>query len=96
MLRLILIFVTIAGMVWAGILSWTVNDDVWWAILHAILNWGYVVFVFAGKGFFGWAAGLTALFIQIVLHHAITPETPETKAGRAFLDSLDRSQRPRD
>ncbi|MAG12624.1 hypothetical protein CL630_02310 [bacterium] len=82
--------------VWGGILSWTANGGVWWAILHAILNWGYVAFVFAGKGFLGWVAGIAVLVLQIVLHRAITPETGASKAGRAVLDSLNTSQRPRD
>lgn len=32
------------GLIIAVALSWTVNHGVWWAILHAIFGWWYVIY----------------------------------------------------
>ena len=32
------------GAVLAVILSWTANKSIWWAALHGICGWGYVIY----------------------------------------------------
>ena len=34
------------GTVLAVIISWSINKSVWWAILHGIFGWFYVIYYF--------------------------------------------------
>ena len=32
------------GAVLAALLSWKINQNIWWALLHAALSWFYVIY----------------------------------------------------
>lgn len=36
----------LAGMVWAGILSWAKWHSLGWAIVHTLFGWFYVIYYF--------------------------------------------------
>ena len=42
--------VTLLGMGLAAYCSWTLNNSVGWAVIHAMFNWLYILYLCAGCG----------------------------------------------
>ena len=38
------------GAALAMVISWSVNHSIWWAILHGIFSWFYVIYYALGYG----------------------------------------------